>query len=296
MKTIKNECGTFHVDENGCMRGYICDPKNIYKVTNTIPLDVKKLILPEGITELPEHAFQFYKIQTELRLPGTLRTLQDLALDVMEAPDVVFPGNLEYIGFGVLARARIRSVRLPQQLNAEYRNMLRHSDVGTVYLPEAYLGKLDPSLLKNLQVEKEQEGYCAICQPEGYLPGKTVRNIISQCIDWEKTTRTLLTAVLEKLSIQVEESVPETGRCREVGVSFQYVDHSCIGVLRMYGFGETERSVVAGACQRGNDRLVSNLLFRGTKQECLAFLRSPETLGELIKDYEHLQEAAEMAD
>lgn len=109
--TIKNESGIFRIDEKGVMLEYICNPENVFSITEGKPYDIKKLIIPEGITEIPAHAFQFFVIRSELYLPSTLKILQDLALDITSAPDIVIPQNLEYIGYAVMMRGKIKSIK-----------------------------------------------------------------------------------------------------------------------------------------------------------------------------------------
>lgn len=107
----------------------------------------------------------------------------------------------------------------------------------------------------------------------------------------EQQMHKLFGAVTELLAKNIEAHIPGTGSFRTVDVGghvkgSQY--HSSLRVEESYR-SETERRVALGVYRDDDDRLVSNYLFHGTKQEVINWLSSPQALEEIIAAYEHLE-------
>lgn len=106
----------------------------------------------------------------------------------------------------------------------------------------------------------------------------------------EEKMRQLFQKVAEVLVEHAQARVPETGSFRKVGVDAEIRDEDwecTLGIEESY-LSDTERRVTLGVHQKNSDRLVSNYLFRGTKQEVLNWLASPEALPQIIEACDHL--------
>lgn len=71
---------------------------NIYSFANCHWLNVDPLIIPEGITEIPEQCFVNCQSFKKLVLPSTLRVIKDLAFYNTRMEEVTFPDGLEILG------------------------------------------------------------------------------------------------------------------------------------------------------------------------------------------------------
>lgn len=107
----------------------------------------------------------------------------------------------------------------------------------------------------------------------------------------EEQLNKLFQTVAELLVKNAKEGVPETGSFQKltVGGKIKGADYeSILGIEQSYQ-AENERRVTLGMHRTGDDRLVSNDLFKGTKEEVLAWLESPEGLEQIIEAYKHLE-------
>ena len=107
----------------------------------------------------------------------------------------------------------------------------------------------------------------------------------------EEQLNKLFQAVAELLVKNAKEGVPEIGSFRKLTVrggikGMEY--EGILGIEQSYRV-ENERRVTLGVHGKGDDRLVSNYLFKGTKEDVMAWLESPEGLEQIIEAYEHLE-------
>ena len=113
--------------------------------------------------------------------------------------------------------------------------------------------------------------------------------------DKRKQLNILFEAVTEHLVRLARDQVPETGSFRRVsmgGYRKGHPFHSILGIEESYE-SETMRRISLGMYREGEDRVISNYLFRGTKQEVIAWLEDPENRQEIIDTFEHLESRLE---
>ena len=116
--------------------------------------------------------------------------------------------------------------------------------------------------------------------------------------DNEKKLQSLFAAVTEHLSDSVRDRVPETGSFRKVSVGGHCkgsLYRSVLSVEESYKC-ETLRWVTLGVYREGEDRVISNYLFKGTRQEVLGWLEDPANLSVLAEACAHLEEAVQKAE
>lgn len=100
----------------------------------------------------------------------------------------------------------------------------------------------------------------------------------------------LFQKVTEILIENAQARVPEAGSFRRVGVDAELREEgweSTLSIEESY-LSETERRIMLGVRRADDDRMVNNYLFKGSKQEVLAWLNSPEGLAEIIAACDHL--------
>ena len=110
----------------------------------------------------------------------------------------------------------------------------------------------------------------------------------------EQKMNQLFQKVAEVLAEHATARIPETGSFRKVAVDAHIGEEnweSTLGIEESY-LSETERRVSLGVHTADDDRLVCNYLFKGTKQEILTWLNSPEGLAQIIESCDHLIEKA----
>ena len=114
----------------------------------------------------------------------------------------------------------------------------------------------------------------------------------------KKDKELLVLKAMDVIADLTRERVPEDGIFQPVSVIFDYPGTSFACKLKVEkGYQQTNsRCITAGMYRRGDDRLVSNYLYFGTKEEILAWLSAPENSSLLINTYEHLAERAKSCD
>lgn len=110
-------------------------------------------------------------------------------------------------------------------------------------------------------------------------------------LPYKDKMKLLVSKTVEVEAENVKNKVPETGPFSKVFVTFEHPDKKLKGMLSVEADGREEeiRRVSAGMFIPGEDRVVSNYVFKGTKAEVLAWL-SEEQVPVLIETYEHLKE------
>ena len=112
--------------------------------------------------------------------------------------------------------------------------------------------------------------------------------------DKRKKLNILYETVMKQLVQAAREEMPETGTFRRitvVGYCKGSPLRSILGIEESYS-SETQRYITFGMYREGEDRITSNYLFKGTKQEVLAWLETPENREQVIDAYEHLEDKA----
>lgn len=109
---------------------------------------------------------------------------------------------------------------------------------------------------------------------------------------YEEIMSILLAKVIEVLTQNVYERVPMTGPFRKVMVTYCHPDSDLRGILAVQAHYESPevRTVFAGMFREGDDRLIQNFLFDGTKEEILVWLQEKKRIQELLEIYNHLSE------
>lgn len=115
----------------------------------------------------------------------------------------------------------------------------------------------------------------------------------------EEDLHILITGMMEYMGKQIE-SLPEQGIFKPCFLVMDYPGTEYEGFLR-YEYDLTDdsgkgRRLRTSMCPVGSDRAVSHYLFKGTKQQCLAWLADKQTEAELTADYEQLKESVDRRD
>lgn len=100
----------------------------------------------------------------------------------------------------------------------------------------------------------------------------------------------LVGKLVEVLAADVQNKVPETGSFQKVFVTYEHPDKKMKGILTVEADAREEdiRRVSAGMFIKGEDKMVSNYVFKGTKAEVLSWL-TEEQVPDLIETYKHLK-------
>ena len=107
-----------------------------------------------------------------------------------------------------------------------------------------------------------------------------------------KDVNKLYRAVAEHLAEKAMDHVPETGRFKKYTIAGHFTGEDIRGILgiEVASRSDSARCVSLGVCCDGDDRMVSNFLFTGTKQAVLEWLKSPAGQQEIVDAYIHLEE------
>lgn len=104
--------------------------------------------------------------------------------------------------------------------------------------------------------------------------------------------RALITAVMDGEAIAAERKVPEKGIFSPVFVSLSYYGTEHKGRLYVQYNSEYGCTIRASIVPNGTSLEISNYVFYGNKQECIAWLRDSSNVDKLIETYNHLSEKA----
>lgn len=107
-----------------------------------------------------------------------------------------------------------------------------------------------------------------------------------------KDVNKLYRAVAERLAEKAQDNVPETGRFKKYTIAGHFTGENIRGILGVEEAYQSDsaRCVSLGVCCDGDDRMVSNFLFTGTKQEVLEWLESPKGQQVIVDTYIRLEE------
>ena len=110
--------------------------------------------------------------------------------------------------------------------------------------------------------------------------------------DYRKKTKTLISRAAEAMTDHIQNKLPDAKIFPKYNVSFTF-PHAKISAylivepdLRKMG----DIRLTAGACAVGDDRMVSNYIAKGSREEMLAWLAVPENLSELYDIFEQLKQ------
>lgn len=95
----------------------------------------------------------------------------------------------------------------------------------------------------------------------------------------------LMNACKDMLGNAAERKVPENGIFGKVSVAFGIPKSNNSGLFYITHSGEdpkTQRVLSVGVHHKNSDRMISNILAKGTKEEILAYLKSEENTQEII--------------
>lgn len=112
----------------------------------------------------------------------------------------------------------------------------------------------------------------------------------------EEKLHILITGMMEYLRKQIK-ALPDKGSFESHFVAMDYPGTNYEGFLR-YEYDLTEcsgkgRRLSTSMCPVGSSQVVSHYIFKGTKQECLAWLRDKNTEKVLTEDYESLKDSVD---
>lgn len=110
-------------------------------------------------------------------------------------------------------------------------------------------------------------------------------------LTYEEKLQRLYKAVAEHLSKEIRAKMPETGSFRKIFVTANYDKSGLRGMVSAEPSyqGDDMRVICVGAFRNGEDRIVSNYLFTGTKEAVLAWLESLAGVQEIIEAYAQLE-------
>ena len=102
----------------------------------------------------------------------------------------------------------------------------------------------------------------------------------------ENFKKVVVPKVHEFFSDMVEKQVPENGLFRKITLSFEVPDTNNIGVYSIeydHKNPKVQRYLTLGVHHKNSDRLVSNIILKGTKQEILDYIKSHENQTKTIE-------------
>ena len=109
-------------------------------------------------------------------------------------------------------------------------------------------------------------------------------------LSYEEKMKLLVSKVVEVEAENVKNKVPEIGPFLKVFVTYEHPNKKLKGMLSVEADGREQeiRRVSAGMFMKGEDRVVSNYVFKGTKAEVISWL-TEDRIPVLIETYEHLK-------
>lgn len=115
----------------------------------------------------------------------------------------------------------------------------------------------------------------------------------NKMFDKNKAMNILMTSCKEGLYNAAERKVPQNGIFSKISVAFEIPKSNNEGLLYITHSAEdpkTQRVLSVGVHHKNSDRMISNILLKGTKEEILANLSSKENTQELVNIVNHLSD------
>ena len=141
---VQNVSGIFHITPDGTLTRFIASNE-----TNPHERTVDELIIPEGVIRIASHALTDITVTRRIEFPQSLRAigteLWEGALYRCTLPDVFLPETVETATSYAFGGCQIRSLYLPQRFVFCGGRYLKHTRIGTLYLPEHDIG-IPPSV------------------------------------------------------------------------------------------------------------------------------------------------------
>ncbi len=163
LKPIKNECGTFYVDEYGilqdfhpsCNNPFIEDEyENHDHYTYSSNKSIRNLIIPEGVKGFEGCSFRGIRVLEKFELPESLEEIGDDSFqdDKRQCvfagsilPKVIIPENVKKIGIFAFGHCHINELLLPASIHSCYGRQFKDGYIGRLYLPvelmDFYMGR-----------------------------------------------------------------------------------------------------------------------------------------------------------
>lgn len=155
MNQIRNETGTFTIDDNGVLKEYQSTEVNQVAENVWHCLDI-----PEGVQVIPEDAFRWCHVEERLTFPKSLRVIgtgHGCTFANSTLPHVELPDTLEELGCFVFGSSTLGSLRIPRGLGSIYNRQFKEAIIGTLYLPEEFRSN-NPSF-RFCEKYEERHGY-----------------------------------------------------------------------------------------------------------------------------------------
>lgn len=141
---IENQSGTFYITPDGTLTRFIA-----HNETNPYNRTVAELIIPEGVIRIGTDSLCHLTVTQHIVFPQSLRSigteLWEGALYHCTLPDVFLPETVEKATSYAFGGCEIRSLYLPQRFIFCGGRYLKHTHIGTLYLPERDIG-IPPSV------------------------------------------------------------------------------------------------------------------------------------------------------
>ena len=102
----------------------------------------------------------------------------------------------------------------------------------------------------------------------------------------ENFKKVVVPKVHEFFSDMVEKQVPENGLFRKITLSFEVPDTNNVGVYSIeydHKNPKVQRYLTLGVHHKNSDRLVSNIVLKGTKQDILDYIKNSENQTKTIE-------------
>lgn len=169
MRELRNECGSFWVDDAGVLQRFDCDYYNKANRYSFASFDsnprVLNLHIPEGVTALPEYAFRFYDVLWDFSLPDSLEVLGTgpLAFQRARLPEVRLPKSLKVLGDAAFHSCCIHDLYLPEEMPWPYARHFKEASIGVLHISRRYQDgaaatKLGEGVWRSLQINDVRIG------------------------------------------------------------------------------------------------------------------------------------------
>ena len=115
----------------------------------------------------------------------------------------------------------------------------------------------------------------------------------TKMFDKNKAMNVLMTTCKEELFKSSERKVPENGIFGKVSIAFVIPKSNNKGLFYITHSAENpkeQRVLSVGVHHKNSDRMTSNILLQGTKEEILAYLKSEQNTQTIIDTVNHLSD------
>ena len=120
------------------------------KLSQEDRLKVKKIVIEEGVTSIPDYAFYDFNNVTKIKIASTVREIGTYAFGNTKIKYLTIPEGVVRLGDAMLSNCNLTSLKMPGSFDMVYNEELGFDDIGGSIKKVTFTTDLDPHVIKRI--------------------------------------------------------------------------------------------------------------------------------------------------